>query len=61
MEDLASVEVGQCAVPAATCWLLWWVQIDTVHSLLLDKFTLGQIWVKGVEVVSRLHVVLIPA
>jgi len=51
MEDLASVEVSQCAGPAVICWLLWWVQIDTVHNLLSDKFTLEEIWVKGVEVV----------
>lgn len=38
MEDFASVAVGQCAVPAAICWFLWWVQIDTVHSLLLDRY-----------------------
>lgn len=61
MEDLALVEVGQSAVPAAMCQLLWWAQIDAVHSQLLDKFTAGQIWGEGAEVVPRFHAVFLHA
>lgn len=61
MEDLASVEVEQSAAPAAMCQLLWWVQIDAVHSQLSDKFTAGQIWVEGAKVVPRFHAVFLHA
>lgn len=61
MEDLASVEVGQSAVPTAICRLLWWVQIDAVHSQLSDKFTAGQIWVEGAKAVPRFYAVFLHA